>query len=342
MASSASRVLRIAVSFALAALLLWLFLKNLDLHAVGSAIRSARPGWVVASVVLSLLVLPIRSWRWTWLLRTVGRVSQKDAFAATCIGFAATTLLPARAGEVVRPVALARAARIPVAPALMSVLLERLIDLLSILVLFIVFALGGTSPEAAGPEAASRFDLLRRSSLGMGAGTLLALAVLTYFGRRPQKAMALLEVLLRRLPERFGGRLRTLAEGLLTALRPLETLRDAAVLTVSSAALWLVVCLQIHACLHAFDLSFRFPVAFFVLTWAVLGLTIPTPGGVGGYHAAVAYCLTGFYAVPPATAAAFAVVSHAVSFVPVTLLGLLFLAGSGLRFESLRQAGDAG
>jgi uncharacterized membrane protein YbhN (UPF0104 family) len=76
-------------------------------------------------------------------------------------------------------------------------------------------------------------------------------------------------------------------------------------------------------------------VAFFVLTWGVLGLAIPTPGGVGGYHAAVAYCLWGFYSVPKNTAAALALISHAISFVPITLLGLGFLAAGGLSLRSL-------
>ena len=55
------------------------------------------------------------------------------------------------------------------------------------------------------------------------------------------------------------------------------------------------------------------PVSFFVLAWAILGLAIPTPGGVGGYPTAVAYALTAFYGVGKATAGAFALVSHALS-----------------------------
>lgn len=339
MSPTASKALRVAVSLALAALLLWVFLRNLDLAAVAEAIGRAHAGWVAVAVGISLLVIPIRSWRWTWLLRTVGKVRQRDANVATCIGFAASTLLPARAGEVVRPVALARLARVPVAPALLSVLIERLIDLLSVLVLFIVFALGGFAPPEIGGDASVRLQLLRRSALVLGAGTAVALVVMSALGRNPEAAMRLLDRLLARLPSRLASRLRTLVAHLLAALQPLETFRDAVVLTVSSAVLWLVICLQIHATLLAFDLRFPYPVSFFVLTWAVLGLAIPTPGGVGGYHAAVAYCLTGFYAVPATTAAALAVVAHAISFVPITLLGLLFLAASGLTLGKLKEEG---
>jgi len=78
-----------------------------------------------------------------------------------------------------------------------------------------------------------------------------------------------------------------------------------------------------------------FPVSFFVLTWAVLGLAIPTPGGVGGYHAAVAYALAGFYAVPKNTAAALALTSHVISFAPITVLGLVFLVAGGFSLKTL-------
>ena len=78
-----------------------------------------------------------------------------------------------------------------------------------------------------------------------------------------------------------------------------------------------------------------FPVAFFVITWAVVVLAIPTPGGVVGYHTAVAYSLTGFYGVAKDTAAAFALVSHALSFGPITLVGLGFLIAGGFSLRSL-------
>ncbi len=111
--------------------------------------------------------------------------------------------------------------------------------------------------------------------------------------------------------------------------------RVAAIVVAQSALLWLVICVQIWCTLKAFDLTFPFPVTFFVLTWAVIGLAIPTPGGVGGYHVATAYCLVGFYGVPRDTAAAFGLVSHAVSFVPITLLGLGFLVAGGFSLRSL-------
>jgi len=328
------RTLRVAISLGLAALLLVLFLRTLDFAAVGRAIRGAHVGWLLLATACGLVATPLfRSWRWGFLLRKAGRPSYWDLNSATSIGFAASTLLPARAGEIVRPVALAKTAGLPIAPCLASIALERLIDLVTCVSLFVFYALGW-APEMMG-DAAGRFLLLRRSAIVFGAGTLIGLAVLAFLAAKPERTDRFVKPLLRPLPARSGTRLEAFLLSFLDGLGALGSVRNVAVVAASSFALWLLICVQIHATLRAFDLVFPFPVAFFVLTWAILGLFIPTPGGVGGYHTAVAYALTGFYGVSKNTAAAFALVSHALSFVPITLVGLAFLVAGGFSLKSL-------
>ncbi len=334
MSPKASHALRIAISLGLAVGLFALFLRHVDLATVWKAIRGAHAGWLVVAVVISLAVIPARSWRWRLLFEHVGHAPLWDATIATAIGFAATTLLPLRAGEVVRPVALSRSARLPLPPLLVSVLLERLLDLVTVIFLFVVYAIGW-APTGLGGEAASRFALLRKSALVLGAGTFLGLVVLALLAVRPSLTGKLTDPFLKRLPVPVGRKLSGLLASLLAGLgalgRPSHVLRMA----LASVGLWLLICAQIHVTLLAFDLRFPYPITFFVLTWAVVGLAVPTPGGVGGYHAAVAYALTGFHGVGANAAAAFALVSHALSFAPVTIVGLLLLGGGGLKLGSL-------
>jgi len=333
------RLVSSLVSFALAAALLAFFLRKLDLKMVGGAIGRAHLGWLVLATVLSILVIPIRSWRWVRLLRRVGKVGQLEAYSATSIGFAATALLPARAGEIVRPAALAHTSRLPFAPLLASVGLERLLDLVTVVALFIVYAIGWT-PEMAGSEQAT-FHLIRRSTYVLGAGTLVGLVLFAALAARPEWADRLLNPVLARLPERFAAKLGGFVRSFLGGLGAVRSPAEIAVVAVSSAVLWLVICFQIWAVMLAFDIRLPFPVSFFVLTWGVLGLAIPTPGGMGGYHTAVAYSLAGFYAVERNTAAALAIVLHGISFVPITIIGLLFLAFGGLSLRTLRAEAES-
>jgi hypothetical protein len=333
--AASKRTLRVAISLSLAALLLALFLRTLDFAAVRRAIADSHPGWIALATAVGLLGTPlVRSWRWALLLKRAGRPSTLQLNAATSIGFAASTLLPARAGEIVRPVALARSAGLPVAPCLASIALERLIDLVTVIALYVVYALGWTPSGMTGDEA-GRFELLRRSAFLLGLGTLVGLALLGFLAAKRERADRIVKPLLRPLPAKLGAKLESILLSFLDGLGSLGSLRDVLVVAAASLVLWMIISFQIWSTLHAFDLVFPFPVTFFVLTWAALGLAIPTPGGVGGYHAAIAYSLTGFYGVTKETAAAFALVSHALSFVPITLIGLAFLVAGGFSLKSL-------
>src|SRR5471030_1560865 len=103
--------LRTMVVLALAAALLALFLHNVDIRRVAAEIARARFEWLVLSLLTMFLNLAIRALRWQYLLEPLGATSFANAFRATAVGFAASTLLPARAGEVIRPYFLARRER---------------------------------------------------------------------------------------------------------------------------------------------------------------------------------------------------------------------------------------
>ena len=109
--------LRTALVLALVVGLLALFLHNVDLGRVGGDILRARPLWLVVAVGTMFVNLAIRALRWQYLLEPLGSASFANAFRATAVGFAASGILPARAGEVIRPYFLARRERLSAAAA---------------------------------------------------------------------------------------------------------------------------------------------------------------------------------------------------------------------------------
>jgi hypothetical protein len=68
----------------------------------------------------------------------------------------------------------------------------------------------------------------------------------------------------------------------------------------------------------------------------VVGVAVPTPGAVGGFHQAYRIGVTAFFGATTPQAVGAAIVLHAVSFVPVTLLGGLFMAQEGLSLSRVR------
>jgi hypothetical protein len=84
-------------------------------------------------------------------------------------------------------------------------------------------------------------------------------------------------------------------------------------------------------------MTFSYVGSFLVMTLLVVGVAMPTPGQVGGFHEMYKLAVMTFFGVTKDTAVAAAIVLHAVSFVPVTLLGLVFMAREGLSFGRMRE-----
>src|SRR3982751_2773552 len=142
--------IRTAIVLAVAAALVVVFLRNVDLRHVAGEIIHARMRWLTISFVTAILSLVIRSLRWQYLPEPLGRASFANAFRATAVGFAASTILPARAGEVIRPYFLARHEDMSATGAFATVVLERVLDTVTVLVLLasFVFIFGREQSEA--------------------------------------------------------------------------------------------------------------------------------------------------------------------------------------------------
>ena len=308
-----SRTAQVAVSLVLSALLLALFLRQVRFREIGAALASVSPTWLAVAAVLALSSFVLRAVRWTWLLRPIAPVPFLPAFAATAVGFAANNL-PGKVGEVLRPAFLARARRLPFSPLLASIVLERVLDGVSVVVFF-AFALFAGLPRSGGLER-----LLLPAVFMAGACGAVVFAV--FFRRWTEAA---LDLVWRRLPERLRPKARAFAGSFIDGFATLRDWRLFLLVFFGSLGMWFVINVQMSSLLRAFHVDAPLSAAYVATTFAVLGLMVPTPGGLGSYHVAVQFALTYFYGVPIGTASAVALLAHAISFVPVTLIGLAFL-----------------
>lgn len=323
-----SHAWKIALSLALAAVLLYFFLKGLDPRRTREAVLGASPAWVASSLILGLLTFVFRAWRWTWILRPVARVRLFPAFRATAIGFAANNL-PGKVGEVLRPAVLARSEALPFSPLLASVALERVFDGASVL-FFLLLAMW---QRPSGDASLGVVGLIPAAVLG-------ALVALTFFAVfRRSETERLLEKIWRRLPDRIQPRAEAFAVTFVDGLASIRSPGLLATIVVGSLGMWFVINLQIYSVLRAFGLELPFSASFVVTAAAVLGLAVPTPGGLGSYQTAVAEALKKVFGVPPDTAAGVAILAWVTSFVLITLIGLVLLASMP---RGARKAVDGG
>src|SRR4051812_9864552 len=111
------------------------FLSRANLVAVWIEITHARVDLILWSTILALLMPVPRAIRWRYLLDPIGATRFRPVLHATILGFAALVLLPARAGDVLRPYLVARSEGLNAASVFATVVMERALDLVAVIAL---------------------------------------------------------------------------------------------------------------------------------------------------------------------------------------------------------------
>jgi uncharacterized protein (TIRG00374 family) len=326
------RVRTVLVSLLAIALFAW-FLSHANLASVWTQVKRARIDLLVAGFFAVILTYVIRAWRWQYLLHPIGPTRFRTAFRTTVIGFAALGVLPARAGDVLRPYLLARQEGLLVSATLATIVMERVLDLIAVLALLALYVWGIADPATLPPA------LLRgiEASSALAGGVAIALmGVMWVLATHPERIGGLVFAMARVLPhalaDRLAGLARTFSGGFAVAREP----RALAAAVAWSFPLWLAIAAEAWLVTIAFDIAMPFTGTFLLQALLVIGVAVPTPGAVGSYHEAYRIGVTTFFGAPEDTAVAAAIVTHAISYFPVVLAGIVFMAQDGLSFGRIK------
>ena len=316
-----SPVVRLVAGLAVSAAFLVVTVSRVDLGETARALASAAPGGVLLAIVLVLVELTIRAERWRILLHPSAQVPLRSAFAYLTIGYFANTLLPARLGDVTRAYLAGRSFRISSLVTLGTVVVERVSDTLTILVVVLVAGL----VVAPGSQVAGWAE-----ALAVVAVIGLVVAVLVGIGMLRSGL----------LDRRFGRRIRAVvarvAEGAAALRRP----RGAAlVLGLTVLPFGVGVC-TFGAISGALGLPLG-PVEWaLVLGVLALSTAIPAaPGSLGTYEFAGVTAL-GILGIGPSQALAATVLIHVIAALPPALLGLVATLVLHVRIADIEAAGN--
>jgi uncharacterized protein (TIRG00374 family) len=326
------RVRTVLVSLLAIALFAW-FLSHANLASVWTQVKRARIDLLVAGFFAVILTYVIRAWRWQYLLHPIGPTRFRTAFRTTVIGFAALGVLPARAGDVLRPYLLARQEGLLVSATLATIVMERVLDLIAVLALLALYVWGIADPGALPPALLRGIEV---SSALAGAVAIALMGVMWVLATHPERIGGLVFAMARVLPhavaDRLAGLARTFSGGFAAAREP----RALAAAIAWSFPLWLAIAAEAWLVTIAFDIAMPFSGTFLLQALLVIGVAVPTPGAVGSYHEAYRIGVTTFFGAPEDTAVAAAIVTHAISYFPVVLTGIVFMAQDGLSFGRIK------
>jgi uncharacterized protein (TIRG00374 family) len=316
--------------------LLWWVLRNEDPSEVWANIVQGDFLLLFAAVAVATFGFFIRALRWKVLLAHVHpETGLRSRFAAVSIGFMGNNVLPLRAGEFMRPYALSRLESVTISGAFGSLVIERFLDGIVLLLFLVVPVMmpGSPAADAFSGEAGS---LLLRGGVITVALVLVALVSMAVL---PRQFAQLVEWFARFLPKKTSV---PLVESLASFLDSLAIMRDPKLLGLGLA--WTIFFWTWHAGsfwlgMLAFGIDTGFASAIFVTAAVGWGVALPSaPGFFGTFHYAASFALTAVYGVAADQSLAFAFGYHFVGWLPITVIGFYYAWKMGLSLGEVRTA----
>ena len=315
-------------------LLLWWVFRGEDLGAIAQQVAQADPLWLVLAGAISTSGGLLRALRWRLLLDPLGVPTSLNArWKALNIGFAVTNLALGRLGELARPYALSKMAPVSVSGAIGTVVLERVLDMIALLILLLLTLVAPTFPSEA-------TVLGRPIEYGVGVAVLvgfIALGLVAALVLWPTHVIGTARGLGRRLPGRVASgivhALELFIEGLDLIRRPRALFKALA----WSLVLWLWMAGSFWAAFQAFGMDFGFLAAVFTQCIVAVFVAIPAaPGFIGTLQAGVLVAMSGVFGASETQTLSMSLGYHLAGYIPVTLLGLYYGWSLRLRYTALQ------
>jgi hypothetical protein len=313
------RILEISISL----VFLMLALRGINLAVLLEGLRSANLWWLLGTVLATVFVLFVKAWRWQLLFLPEYHPRFSSVYTAMSGGYLASNVLPARMGEVVRLVLLVSDEAVSAARTLSTIVVERVLDILSLLaIMFVMLPFVDLPP------------VMLRGAQVLGVMAFLASAVLVVMSLWKDRIMRWAHAIFGRI--RFLDRPQIYAaiEHLIDGFAALRG-RLGLIQIALSILGWLGVILMAWTAAEAVDLQAPLAAIVMVVVITTLGMLVPSsPGYIGVFEYLTTVALAPF-GIPKETALTFAIVYHGVNYLTLCFNGLIALWVHG---TSLGQA----
>jgi uncharacterized protein (TIRG00374 family) len=315
------------------ACLVWV-LRELDFVLLWEMTKNVNPLYIIIVNLLVAVSLWARALRWRIMLEPVKRTSLGNLFWAIIIGFGANNMLPARLGEFVRAYALGRLEKISASSTLATIVLERILD--GMVLLIVLFsALLFIDPEAK--AGVFTVGYLRAAGYGLLAIYLGVLIVAAALWRWPQATINLAA----RLAKKISARLEDFALSTLTSfhqgLALLGRTRGMFSILFLSLMIWLISIGAFWVFLPAAGLPLSLILAAMAMAGGSLGTAVPAgPGFIGTFQLAVTWALV-MAGAQEQNALAYSLLIWAATYFPLTGTALIVMWKKGMGLASLQK-----
>jgi glycosyltransferase 2 family protein len=307
---------------AVGVVLLMLAFSNVNFSRLGADLKEADYSWLLLSILFGFIAYLARARRWILLIHPLGfRPSLKNAFYSLMTGYLANLALP-RIGEITRCVALGKKEKIPVDQLIGTVVVERTIDFLSLMVIMITLII------VSGDQITT---FLRESIL-----IPIQQKIFTIFGAT-WEIWAILFILMvagfiltikykRRLRKiRFFAKMFDLARGIINGLKTITNLKRKWEFVLLTICIWVNYVLMTWVVVFSIESTSHLTLgdSFFLLVIGGLAMSAPVQSGLGAFHYIISRGLLIVKGIPLEEGLVYALLTHESQLIFVAIIGTI-------------------
>ncbi len=305
---------------ALGLLLLYLAFRDANLEDLVEDLKKANYFWIVLSLFFAFIAYASRAYRWRLLIEPLNyNPSFKNVFYALMFGYFANLAFP-RIGEISRCGALTKSDKIPMDSLIGTVLIERAIDVVVLLILlFIIFiakieSFGLFIKENVFIPFSQKVIRTVDFSIYYWIGILFLLGVsvfLIYFFRKKFKRVKIVI------------KIRKLIRGVVSGVKTVTRMRSRSVFLLHTVIIWVMYFLMTYVAVFSIPATQSLtPIdGLFLLVIGGLGMSAPVQGGIGAFHWIISSGLT-LYGISKTDGLVLATILHESQVVMVLVLGI--------------------
>lgn len=277
------QVLKFLAFLAVGVLLLWLAFRKTNFNTLWNELRVANYMWIILSMFFGALAYFSRARRWELLINPLGyKPSFLNTFYALMIGYIANLALP-RIGEISRCVALGKKEKIPVDQLIGTVVIERTIDLISLLIIMIILIFT-SSDQIVQFLRESIFRPLEQQVMVVFGVTWILWLVLFILSVAGLVLLYKHKKKLRKI--RFFSKMFDVVRGIINGLKTITGLQRKWEFIFHTVFIWVNYALMTWVVVFALESTshITFPQSIFLLVIGGLAMSAPVQGGLGVFH----------------------------------------------------------
>jgi len=336
---SRGKKINIVVSTLLLALFLYLAFRNVNFKELAGILETTNYLYVFLGGVLGIYgATIIRCIRWGIMLEPIKpNIPFKSLFSTTVIGYMVNNLIP-RSGEVVRPYLLGQHEGISRTSAFATIIIERIIDTLSFLIMFgvaLIFFRGRIS--AAMPW-------MDTSIIALAAFTFLLTFWVIFTMFKTETSLKIVKACTKFLPAKLHMKVdkmfTSLVDGFVILKKPALLFK----IGIYSVLIWVIYIFSTYIPFYSFgimtgseNLASALWNANLLLVLVNVAMFVPSPAATGPYHFICKVTLVSIFSVSESKALGYATATHAMAFLLFLVGGLYYFITSQYKFSEIKE-----